>query len=87
MSALDPSGRLPAIEGVVPAPATRQVSEASRGADWVYRPELNSLRGLAIAAGHHQPDVVPGGHLGVTGFFVLSGFLITSLLTGRRGQT
>jgi len=48
-----------------------------------YRPELNGLRGVAIAvvvAVHTFDWLFPGGALGVDVFFVLSGFLITTLL-------
>jgi peptidoglycan/LPS O-acetylase OafA/YrhL len=48
-----------------------------------HRPALDGLRGLAVAAVvvyHLEPDLLPGGFLGVSLFFTLSGFLIGNLL-------
>ena len=55
-----------------------------------YVPALDGLRGLAVAAVLLFHGGVPGargGHLGVTAFFTLSGFLITALLLLERRTT
>ena len=57
-----------------------------------YRPALDGVRALAVVAVvlfHAGVPGLPGGFLGVDAFFVLSGFLITSLLLAehnRRGR-
>jgi peptidoglycan/LPS O-acetylase OafA/YrhL len=53
-----------------------------------YRPALDGVRAVAILAvlGYHIGSSVPGGFLGVDVFFVLSGYLITSLILRDRGS-
>jgi peptidoglycan/LPS O-acetylase OafA/YrhL len=55
-----------------------------------YQPELDGLRALAVSGVllcHLDFPWLPGGFVGVDIFFVLSGFLITRLLTVEMAQT
>lgn len=51
-----------------------------------YRPELDGLRAIAVSAVvlyHAAPGVALNGYVGVDVFFVISGFIITTLIRGE----
>ena len=51
-----------------------------------FRYDINALRALAVTAVvlfHYKVNFVPGGFVGVDVFFVISGYLMTSIITGR----
>lgn len=55
-----------------------------------YRPYLDGLRAIAVGgvlAYHLDRALLPGGYLGVDLFFVLSGYLITTLLLNEHHRT
>lgn len=68
----------------------RRIGHKSVVRDDAHVAALDGLRGVAVAAVvayHLRPDWVPGGFLGVDLFFVLSGYLITSLLLEERSRS
>ena len=51
-----------------------------------FRSDINALRALAVTAVvlfHFKVGFVPGGFVGVDVFFVISGYLMTSIIMGR----
>jgi peptidoglycan/LPS O-acetylase OafA/YrhL len=72
-------------------PTPAETPRPTRGAGAIpHFPGLEGLRGLAVVAVvcyHARYPWMRGGFLGVSTFFTLSGFLITSLLLNERGAT
>ena len=55
-----------------------------------YRPDIQGLRALAIISVflfHINKKLLPGGFLGVDLFFVISGFIVTSIISNRLQKT
>ena len=74
-----------------PTPSqTADVASKAGVSGFPHYPALDGVRGIAVAAVlvfHGDFAVASGGFLGVSTFFTLSGFLITSLLLTERTRT
>ena len=54
-----------------------------------YRPDIDGLRAVAVMAvvlHHLSAGLVPGGYVGVDVFFVISGYLITSIISREMAE-
>jgi peptidoglycan/LPS O-acetylase OafA/YrhL len=59
------------------------------GSEISYRADVDGLRAIAVLAVvgfHASPGSIPGGFVGVDIFFVISGFLISSLIVNRLNE-
>jgi len=86
----------PTLSSSPPGPPPADVASSApepvveRGRHFAHLRALDGLRGLAVVLvllSHFAPAKAPGGFLGVDLFFVLSGFLITSLLVSEYEST
>lgn len=92
MGRIDESTRVDLPRVVVDSPSVKSAPPDSyspaagierRHPGWNYMPALDGIRALAIIGVlifHGNPSWLPGGYLGVDVFFVLSGFLISSII-------
>lgn len=71
------------VAASVAAVEQRARAGGAGGPALTFRPDVEGLRALAVVAVvayHARPSLLPGGFVGVDVFFVVSGYLITSLL-------
>jgi peptidoglycan/LPS O-acetylase OafA/YrhL len=76
----------PTCGGYVIVPQIDGVNKPESDSLIAYRADIDGLRAIAVIAviGYHAfPEMIPGGFVGVDVFFVVSGFLISSLLFER----
>ena len=92
MADVAPSGATaaPARADEAPAGTTTAGAPGARPGTLTYNPAFDGLRGVAVAAVlafHGGFSWARGGYLGVSTFFTLSGFLITSLIVAEHRST
>ena len=71
-------------------PRESPVKSSSLPGASTYRPEIDGLRALAVTAvitNHINHHILASGYLGVDIFFVISGYVITASLSGRKSKS
>ncbi len=78
---------LPQVEGSISAARASGPSRTDAARQWPAFDGVRAIAVLAVVAFHATyPSFIKGGYVGVDVFFVLSGFLITWLLTSEHDQ-
>ncbi len=76
----------PATQWVTP-PASVALEDRDLKRNATYRPDIDGLRAFAVLSVigfHFCPSAVPGGFIGVSVFFTISGFLVCDVIEAKR---